>query len=200
LSSTVPIDTTTIKTLYVFVEIAIDVKHLVDTIRMNFPGDREAFADNLLRAEEVRSQIPAGTRIGQSRHLQIEGPGHSSGQVADDEGSAGATSTSKSPTRLALVSTIQFVAALQELKDNLCVGVPEEAAGSSSSPKLWPGAYSASIPRSKPLSPGEILGCTAPTLSDTDALLYAFLFNLVTASLKRLLDMLAMGAFISKQP
>ncbi len=35
----------------------------------------------------------------------------------------------------------------------------------------YSGGYEASIPRSKPLSPGEILGCTAPRLSDADAIM-----------------------------
>jgi len=38
--------------------------------------------------------------------------------------------------------------------------------------KLWCGRYEVTIPRSKPLSPGEILGCTAPRLNDVDALIY----------------------------
>jgi 2-(3-amino-3-carboxypropyl)histidine synthase len=33
----VPIDTTTITTLYVFVDIAIDVQHLIRTVQLNFP-------------------------------------------------------------------------------------------------------------------------------------------------------------------
>ena len=73
----------------------------------------------------------------------------------------------REPTRLALVSTIQFAAALQNLKDNL------SPAHHSEDHDQGQGAcdcYEASIPRSKPLSPGEILGCTAPTLRNVDAL------------------------------
>ncbi|XP_066295537.1 2-(3-amino-3-carboxypropyl)histidine synthase subunit 1-like [Branchiostoma lanceolatum] len=55
---------------------------------------------------------------------------------------------------LALVSTIQFVAALQAAKQELSED------------------YKVHIPQSKPLSPGEILGCTAPRLQDTDAIIY----------------------------
>lgn len=50
---------------------------------------------------------------------------------------------------LAVVSTIQFVAALQ-----------------SSSRELIDNGYQVTIPQAKPLSPGEILGCTSPKLSD----------------------------------
>ena len=44
ISLQVPIDTTTIKTLYIFVEVSIDTKHLVDTIRLNIPDNRESLA------------------------------------------------------------------------------------------------------------------------------------------------------------
>ncbi|XP_005107942.1 2-(3-amino-3-carboxypropyl)histidine synthase subunit 1 [Aplysia californica] len=57
-------------------------------------------------------------------------------------------------TRLALVSTIQFVAALQSARQELNK------------------EYVVSTPQCKPLSPGEILGCTSPRLSDTDAIIY----------------------------
>ena len=33
----VPVDVTTVPCMYVFVDITIDVDHLVDTIRLNFP-------------------------------------------------------------------------------------------------------------------------------------------------------------------
>ncbi|XP_065178938.1 2-(3-amino-3-carboxypropyl)histidine synthase subunit 1-like [Sycon ciliatum] len=58
---------------------------------------------------------------------------------------------------LALVSTIQFVAALQ-----------------SAAQTLRSFGYKVLVPQSKPLSPGEILGCTSPRLSkeDASALLY----------------------------
>ncbi|XP_075760581.1 2-(3-amino-3-carboxypropyl)histidine synthase subunit 1 isoform X1 [Pelodiscus sinensis] len=56
---------------------------------------------------------------------------------------------------LALVSTIQFVSALQAASQELR------------------SEYKVSIPQCKPLSPGEILGCTSPRLApDTDAVVY----------------------------
>ncbi|KDQ29104.1 hypothetical protein PLEOSDRAFT_1063861 [Pleurotus ostreatus PC15] len=120
-SCLVPMDQTTIKTLYVFVEIGIDSTHLVQTIRANFPDTRNEFHEALLDDEEARSKLAEATR-------------------------------------LALVSTIQFVAALQHLKEQLTI--------------LNTGRYDVTIPRAKPLSPGEILGCTAPQLGDVDAILY----------------------------
>nr|NVI71000.1 putative diphthamide biosynthesis protein 1 [Cucujiformia] len=58
-------------------------------------------------------------------------------------------------TKLGLVSTIQFLATLHAISSEL--------------QKL---GYKVILPRSKPLSAGEILGCTAPILSDTDAIIY----------------------------
>jgi 2-(3-amino-3-carboxypropyl)histidine synthase len=177
-------DQTTIKTLYVFVEIGIDSAHLAQTIRMNFPDDRELFHRNLLDSEEANAKIPIGSIIGTGRNLQIE----DSSSIApfDDEPVA---SSSKLPTRLSLVSTIQFVAALQRLKEDLSLDIPDASKTSAgllgdTSPagatntlidnvksRAWTGVYEATIPRSKPLSPGEILGCTAPRLQDIDALM-----------------------------
>ncbi|POI25190.1 hypothetical protein CIB84_011060, partial [Bambusicola thoracicus] len=54
---------------------------------------------------------------------------------------------------LALVSTIQFVAAVQAASQEL------------------QSQYKVCVPQCKPLSPGEILGCTSPRLArDTDAI------------------------------
>jgi len=90
-SCLVPVDITKIKTIYVFVDISIDLNHFITTVKHNFD------------------------------------PSHHS---------------------IALVSTIQFVASLQQAK----ALIPE---------------YSIIVPQSKPLSGGEILGCTAPKLSDS---------------------------------
>ena len=59
--------------------------------------------------------------------------------------------------KLGLVSTIQFAATLQsvasELEDNH--------------------NFSVTVPQAKPLSPGEILGCTSPPdIKDVDILVY----------------------------
>ncbi|KAG1753798.1 putative diphthamide synthesis protein-domain-containing protein [Suillus paluster] len=181
-SCLVPIDQTTIKTLYIFVEIGIDSSHLAETIRLNFPNDRQTFHKQLLEHEEDIARIPAGQKVGKTRHLQIEGPSSEGGAEPP---------ASVQLTRFALVSTIQFVAALQRLKEDLTSphsdaetsshglllsAEPESSLGdvskSSSGHRLWTGVYDTTIPRSKPLSPGEILGCTAPLLGDIDALIY----------------------------
>jgi len=181
-------DQTTIKTLYIFVEIGIDSVHLAQTIRMNFPDDRETFHRNLLDSEESNARIPIGTEIGVGRNLRIEHTSLNAG--ANEEPVA---SSSRLPTRLALVSTIQFVAALQRLKEDLSAELPDhrdpvasdrllQEGSSAVCERAWTGKYETTIPRSKPLSPGEILGCTAPRLRDVDALMYASRFHSSTCT------------------
>ena len=58
-------------------------------------------------------------------------------------------------TNIALVSTIQFVATLHAV-----------------SKELRNIGYNVTVPQSKPLSPGEILGCTAPRLPKNTTLIY----------------------------
>nr|NVI70944.1 putative diphthamide biosynthesis protein 1 [Cucujiformia] len=58
-------------------------------------------------------------------------------------------------TKLGLVSTIQFLSTLQAVANQL----KEQG-------------YEVSLPQSKPLSAGEILGCTAPVIRCTDAVIY----------------------------
>ena len=97
-SCLVPVDTTRVKMLYVFVDIQIDNAHVIASIRHNF----------------------------------------------------------QSGVCIALVSTIQFVAAVHGIAQAL----KEEG-------------YQVVVPQSKPLSPGEILGCTSPQLSpDVSMLVY----------------------------
>eukprot|EP00118_Oscarella_pearsei_P005499 m.25334 g.25334 ORF g.25334 m.25334 type:complete len:379 (+) comp28779_c0_seq2:217-1353(+) len=89
-SCLVPIDVTSVKVLYVFVDIKIDVRHFIDTVKHNF----------------------------------------------------------EKGAHLALVSTIQFVSTLQVAYQEL------------------QSEYTVTVPQVKPLSPGEILGCTSPRLAD----------------------------------
>ncbi|KJE91295.1 diphthamide biosynthesis protein [Capsaspora owczarzaki ATCC 30864] len=95
-SCLVPIDSTKLKMLYVFVDIKIDTQHLIETLKFNFEAG----------------------------------------------------------SRLAFVSTIQFATALQAAQ----AGLTDH--------------FKVEIPQAKPLSPGEILGCTSPKLVDKDALVY----------------------------
>ncbi|CAF4884704.1 unnamed protein product [Pieris macdunnoughi] len=96
-SCLIPIDqTSSIKVLYIFVDIKIDPSHFLETIRLNFPKK----------------------------------------------------------THLAIVSTIQFVTTLHSVTKD-----------------LRNDDYIVTVPQSKPLSPGEILGCTAPKLN-ADCIVY----------------------------
>ncbi|EJU05148.1 Diphthamide synthesis [Dacryopinax primogenitus] len=178
-SCLVPVDTTTIKTLYVFVEIGIDNSHLARTVRLNFPDDRAEFRRKLrdIEAAEVRGTLTAGDPITPAmQHLAITVDGEEDGRE---------THPAKDPTRLAIVSTIQFVAAAQALKEDLTTPLEppkedqtnerpaqEQAVVQRSEQQLHAGVYDITIPRAKPLSPGEILGCTSPLLPDVDALIY----------------------------
>ncbi|KAJ1391234.1 Diphthamide synthesis DPH1/DPH2 [Sesbania bispinosa] len=87
-SCLVPIDSTTIPCLYVFVDIKINVDHLIDTVRLNL----ESFGKSIV-----------------------------------------------------LAGTIQFASAIRAAK-----------------PELEKHGFRVLIPQSKPLSAGEVLGCTAP--------------------------------------
>ncbi|KAJ3309463.1 Diphthamide biosynthesis protein 1 [Boothiomyces sp. JEL0838] len=93
-SCLIPIDTTKIKTLYVFVDIGIDIQHFIDTVKYN---------------------VEIGKKI-------------------------------------CLVGTIQFVGSLGK-----CVEGLQD--------------YKVVVPQSRPLSKGEILGCTAPKI-EADVLVY----------------------------
>nr|MBE5724765.1 putative diphthamide biosynthesis protein 1 [Cucujiformia] len=61
----------------------------------------------------------------------------------------------KTGSKLSLVSTIQFLVTLHNIANQL-----KEI------------GYDVTLPQSKPLSAGEILGCTAPVLRCTDAIIY----------------------------
>ena len=164
-------------------EIGIDSSHLIQTVRLNFPDDRHIFHEVLLDSEESHQQLLPGTQI-EPIALEWKRDKPANSFPSDNN------THPPEPTRLALVSTIQFVSALQRLKEDLIAEQKDRGSsytpagllhGSSPScaesmestpqPTLWTGKYEATIPRSKPLSPGELLGCTAPQLNDVDALL-----------------------------
>ena len=97
-SCLIPIDPKAgMKFLYIFVNIKIDIKHLEETLCLNFDKEK----------------------------------------------------------RLAMVSVIQFLPALQE-----------------TCRRLRDRGYLCTTPQCKPLSPGEILGCTAPRITDADVLVF----------------------------
>lgn len=128
------------------------------------------FREALLESEESACQIPPGGQIAAAARSHLLIKGSEDGLDKDTQDSTPRL------TRLALVSTIQFVAALQRLKEDITVEKICDCQGNchqktEDAAPIWTGRYEANIPRSKPLSPGEILGCTAPKLGDVDALL-----------------------------
>ncbi|CCU99415.1 unnamed protein product [Malassezia sympodialis ATCC 42132] len=154
----VPVDQTMIRTLYVFVEILVDTTHLLHSIRANFPSNSAHFHKKVLTQpseQGMQAAVPVQTSDVENR-----------------------------PTHLALVGTIQFIAAIQGIRDALTKGpadtetqraislgqVHEEKQAVTAEPDV----YTVTVPQIKPLSPGEILGCTSPKLDATsvDAILY----------------------------
>ncbi|MCO5580081.1 hypothetical protein L7F22_033947 [Adiantum nelumboides] len=158
------------------VEIAIDPLHLVSTIRSNFSHRSDEFQKSVIESTE-RATASAKVDVG------IEG---------DAEKRRG-------PTHLVLVGTVQFINALHGLRDNLdraspgtvhrCrrsvrggtsednVVIGRRVVVSSNPPRWHEGPYRITIPQVKPLSPGEILGCTSPKLpqaaaDEVDAIVY----------------------------
>ena len=177
-SCLVPVDQTKIKTLYVFVEIKVDAEHVAETIRANFPSEKAGFRRKILGAGAAEK--------GKAR-LQIEQE-ETGGRL--ENGEKGCSES----THLVLVGTVQFINAIQGLRDNLeepfdpstssqgqerlliTSGTATDAqpVASSSATPFSTGTYRITVPQVKPLSPGEVLGCTSPKLNDPsiDAILY----------------------------
>ncbi|WVR08498.1 diphthamide biosynthesis protein 1 [Kwoniella sp. DSM 27419] len=183
-SCLIPVSQTTLKTLYIFVEIAIDTPHLSLSVRRNFPSSRPAFERLVLGAREAEpgGRVPIFLETSDEEARKASG---SNTRQDDVSTSANAEDEGEIPTRLALVSTIQFVAAIQALKVDLEEAMPAlaketvetEEEGMLAKVKrgdigVWRGKYQVTIPQVRPLSPGEVLGCTAPKLKDVDALIY----------------------------
>ena len=122
-SCLVPVTKTSVKTLYVFVEIVIDVDHLESIFR------KYLILKELSEDEMEQFGLETVERIRKMK-------------------------------KVALVSTVQFISAVHVVKQrlvDLCTSLSIQMI----------------IPQSRPLSSGEVLGCTAPQLpSDVDGVLY----------------------------
>jgi 2-(3-amino-3-carboxypropyl)histidine synthase len=144
----VPVDQTSIRTLYVFVEITVDRRHLAETVRYNFPP---------VDAAPLPSEAT----------LEIGFPSSSS--------------QNDKPYVIACVGTVQFLGAVQNLGEDLKLAeqrLASRLAITSSEDQVALEQMKTKrplqiiVPQVKPLSPGEILGCTAPRLpAGTDAIL-----------------------------
>jgi len=79
-SCIVPTDQTTVSTLYVHVEVEVDVEHLVDTVRHNFGPDKRLafmgsvqFTSGMMQAvEELQKEAADGDGLGKSRVPQVK--------------------------------------------------------------------------------------------------------------------------------
>ncbi|KIS69059.1 2-(3-amino-3-carboxypropyl)histidine synthase [Mycosarcoma maydis] len=192
-SCLVPVDQTAIKTLYVFVEISIDPAHLAATIRANFPNDRHDF----------RAKILGGSQSAAGKRSEVdESAGRAQIQIGE-QASVASGAPPSTLTHLALVGTVQFINAINGLREALRQQQHRLADGqivstespvdrlmltagtASSAPvqhitqaakwKAWSsGEYKVTVPQVKPLSPGEVLGCTSPKLDkdEIDAIVY----------------------------
>lgn len=143
-------------------EIGVDTRHLLETVILNFPSCLKQVS------KSVPSKAEPALAIGQ-----------------DDTPS---TAPDKQDCHLAVVGTVQFLNAVHGLKadledpaklaslvapSRLAITADEtvqaaKAQQSSTTATQW----RVTVPQIKPLSPGEILGCTAPKLpAGIDALL-----------------------------
>ncbi|GAA6012589.1 hypothetical protein JCM11491_005444 [Sporobolomyces phaffii] len=180
-SCLVPVDTTTIKTLYVFVEISVDRPHLAASVRLNFPHCIPP------RSSATLSNAALAKGKGPELEIAIEPSTSTTPSRGEQADESVEHLHKKKKTKLAVVGTIQFVAAVQGLKsdleieeasrlEQLAIEAPPVEAGTaerSEEQNNREGEFEIIVPQVKPLSPGEILGCTAPRLADdVDALLY----------------------------
>lgn len=119
----VPIDQTSVSTMYVFVEIGIDVPHLVDSILLNFPPPPSS------SASPASSAFPAADSVSSSAPASS-----TSSASSNDSSSASPSASAPSLTlaaevavssgcysRLVLAGTIQFTAAVQVEDESVSV-------------------------------------------------------------------------------
>jgi 2-(3-amino-3-carboxypropyl)histidine synthase len=154
-SCLVPVGVTAVPCMYVFVDIAVDVQHLVGSVRLNFPPAAAA-------AEEAAAAAAVAAAAGKGEEAAETG---ANGPDEEDKRQQDADPPLPWPVRrLALAGTIQFSGAVAAAKAALLAGGGGENDDGENKPsKLYP-PESIVVPKARPLSPGEVLGCTAPKL------------------------------------
>jgi 2-(3-amino-3-carboxypropyl)histidine synthase len=146
----VPIDVTEITVMYVFVDIAFDIKHFIDTVRFNVD---ECLDDAPTEVAEQLEQASDATEVAAEQLEQTNDAlvVHSKREHTEQQLEQ---STPKAKGKICLVGTIQFgrsiAAAANALREH----------------------YDVDVPQAKPLSSGEVLGCTSPRLPQSNALIY----------------------------
>ena len=137
-SCLVPVDITRVPCMYVFVDIQIDVDHFISSVRATLPQPSPTF-----RRETSHTRADDPDRVEVDKVDEV-------GEV--EEGNDVLDLDRRPPhrrrrrPRLILAGTIQFGSALQTAR------------------RILGDEYEITVPQTKPLSPGEVLGCTAPTL------------------------------------
>ena len=144
-SCLVPVNRTALPCLYVFVEISVDVGHLVDCVRMTFEGEEE-------ERERGRGTTGASTKMGGG-------------------GAGGGEKERRGPpfvVEACVMGTVQFRSAVVEAARALDDDDREE--GDDDDDRMRRRRRASSrvrfrtiVPQAKPLSPGEVLGCTSPS-------------------------------------
>lgn len=205
-SCLVPIDVVSIKVLYVFVDIGIDVDHLAATIRRNFkPTTRLALmgviqfssAINKVKSVLMAPPVVPKTEDGDDNDVARGGGGGASscrsplrsckcaaavvGAVAEpgaapgSEGGGGSEVERPSMYDQQLrVPTTVVVADSSSVQSNTSTDDPEVAPPPPPDPTTEDPSKSSSepftsifVPQARPLSGGEVLGCTSPILAET---------------------------------
>ena len=142
-SCLVPIQHTVIPVQYVFVEIQFYIPHLVQSLVVTlFPS---------------KSRTQPGVRTPTLNDTVAD-------EIAflDNVKEMFVGSTDEERLHLYLLGTIQFRHALVEVRDQLLRQFEEMKLKPE---QTLPNDFSISIPQCKPLSPGEVLGCTSPLLN-----------------------------------
>ena len=152
-SCLVPITVTQTRVLYVFVDIMINVNHLCHSIIYNFPMPNESIPmsliENMNKYKQKKDNNNAIEFYPSSTH-EIQSADSSKTKNNEMNSSEISHQSVAKPRRIILAGTIQFATAVSESKHIL-----EE----------YYGKENVYVPQAKPLSPGEVLGCTSPILT-----------------------------------
>jgi len=140
-----------IETIYVFVTIKFDVNDSVQSIN-GLLNDK--FSSSSSSAAHITQT--ANATIKESKHIKIE-----CCETDEDVGENTKLTTVSKTHNISLISTIQFALSLPKIKELL----------ESENNEARDFKININIPRSKPLSGGEVLGCTAPKVKD-DLIVY----------------------------
>ena len=175
-SCLVPIDVVSIKVLYVFVDIGIDVDHLAATIRRNFkPTTRLA----------LMGVIQFSSAINKVKTVLMAAPKSQSGKTGNAAG--GDASSCRSTRSCKCVGAIAEAApdeqggeserpSMYDQQLRVPAGVDPVKSSTSTDPDPDPSDdpsksaepfTSILVPQARPLSGGEVLGCTSPILAET---------------------------------